>query len=53
MDDFININEDQVVDQTGSHLLMEDEAEEDSKMARKYTEKVSEISSYGQKKSSA
>ena len=39
MDDFININEDQVVDQTGSHLLMEDEAEEDSKMARKYTEK--------------
>ena len=39
MDDFININEDKVADQTGSHLLTEDEAEEDSKMARKYTEK--------------
>ena len=43
VDDFTNINEDMVVDQTGSHQLManrpEDEAEGDSKKARKYTEK--------------
>ena len=43
MDDFTNINKDMVVDQTGSHQLMEnrpkDEAEGDSKRARKYTEK--------------
>ena len=43
VDDFNNINEDKVVDQAGSHQLMEnkseDEAEGDSKRARKYTEK--------------
>ena len=43
MDDFTNINKDMVVDPTGSHQLMEnrseDEAEGDSKRARKYTEK--------------
>ena len=43
VDDFSNINEDMVVDQTGSHQLMEsrpeDEAEGDSKRAKKCTEK--------------
>ena len=43
VDDFTNINEDMVVDQPESHQLMEnrpeDEAEGDSKRARKYTEK--------------
>ena len=43
MDDFINTNEDMVVDQTGSHQLMEkrseDETAGDVKKARKYTEK--------------
>ena len=43
VDDFTNINEDMVVDQTRSHQLMEnrpeDEAKGDSKRARKYTEK--------------
>ena len=43
VDDFTNINEGMMIDQTRSHQLMEnrpeDEAEEDSKRARKYTEK--------------
>ena len=43
VDDFTSINEDMMVDQTGSHQLMEnrpeDEGEGDSKRARKYTEK--------------
>ena len=43
VNDFTNINEDMVVDQTGSHQLMEDrpedEAEGDSKRVRKYTKK--------------
>ena len=43
VDDFININDDKVADQAGSHQLMEnkseDEAEGDSKRAREYTEK--------------
>ena len=43
VDDCTNINEDKVVDQAGSHQLMEnkseDEAAGDSKRARKYTEK--------------
>ena len=42
-DDFTNLNEDKVVDQTESYQLMEnrpdDEAEGDSNRARKYTEK--------------
>ena len=42
-DDFTNLNEDKVVDQTESYHLMEnrpdDEAEGDSNRARKYTEK--------------
>ena len=43
VDDFTNINEDKIVDQTGGHQLTENrpdnEAEGDSKRARKYTEK--------------
>ena len=43
VDGFTNINEDMVVNQTGSHHLMEnrpeDEDEGDSKRVRKYTEK--------------
>ena len=43
VDDLTNINEDMVVDQIGSYQLMknrpEDEAEGDSKKARKYIEK--------------
>ena len=44
MDDFNNINEDMVVDQTGIHQNLmekrpEDEAEGDSEKARKLTEK--------------
>ena len=43
VDDFTNINEDMVVDQTGNHHLMEnrpeDEAEGDGKRARKNIEK--------------
>ena len=43
VDDFTNINEDMVVDQKGSHQLMEkrpeDEAEGDGKRAIKYTKK--------------
>ena len=36
VDDFTNINENMVVDQTGIHQLMENR---DSKRARKYTKK--------------
>ena len=43
VDDFTNINEDKMVDQTGGHQLIENrpdnETEGDSKRARKYTEK--------------
>ena len=43
VDDFTNINEDMVVDQTGNHHLMEnrpeDEAEGDGERARKNIEK--------------
>ena len=43
LDGFTNVIEDMLVDQTGSHQLMENrpkaEAEGDSKRARKYTEK--------------
>ena len=43
VDNFTNTNEDMVVDQTGSHQLMEkrpeNEAEGDGKRARKYFEK--------------
>ena len=43
VDDFTNINEDMVLDQTGSYQLIknrpEDEVEGDGKRVRKYTEK--------------